>query len=256
MRTWATWAARTTPSASTAAPSNTTSRTWPIAREIGDRRGEGAALGNLGSAYDSLGEHRRAAEYHEQHLAITQEVGDRKGEGKALGNLGLAYDGLGEYRHAIALQEKSLAVKREVGDRRGEGNALGNLGIAYQSLGEYRRAIEYHEQALQIDREIGDREGRRRCAGQPGQRVRLPRRVPPRHRIPRAALADRRAKSATGGAKAKRWATWASLSGPLGEYRRAIEHYELQLGMTREIGYRSGEGNALFNMSLATGQTR
>jgi len=77
-------------------------------------------------------------------------------EGAALGNLGLAYATLGDARRAIGYYEQCLTIHREIGDRRGEGNALGNLGIAYKNLGDARRAIQYHEQALEIDREIGD----------------------------------------------------------------------------------------------------
>ena len=52
-----------------------------IDREIGDRIGEGAALGNLGVCYDSLGDYPRAIEYHQQRLAIYREIADRQGEG-------------------------------------------------------------------------------------------------------------------------------------------------------------------------------
>jgi tetratricopeptide (TPR) repeat protein len=113
-----------------------------VTSEIGDRRGEGEALSNIGVAYKNLGDYRRAIEYYEQHLAIAREIGDRKDEGHALGKLGIAYDSLGDYRRAIEYYEQMLAITREVGDRRGEGYALGNLGNAYGSLGEYRRAIE------------------------------------------------------------------------------------------------------------------
>ncbi|NJK82252.1 MAG: tetratricopeptide repeat-containing protein [Chloroflexaceae bacterium] len=37
-----------------------------ISRAIGDRRGEGNALGNLGSAYANLDDYPRAIKYHEQ----------------------------------------------------------------------------------------------------------------------------------------------------------------------------------------------
>jgi MinD-like ATPase involved in chromosome partitioning or flagellar assembly/tetratricopeptide (TPR) repeat protein len=130
-----------------------------IAHEIGDRRSEGNALGNLGLAYHSLGEYRRAIEYHQQSLQIARELGDRRGEASALGNLGNAYDNLGEHRRSIEYQERQLQIAREIGDRLGEGQALGNLGSAYYGLREYRRAIEYYEQRLQIAREIGDRQG-------------------------------------------------------------------------------------------------
>jgi len=58
------------------------------ARMLERRQAVGWHLGNLGIAYDYLGEYRRAIEYHEQALAIDKEIGDRQGEGAALGNLG------------------------------------------------------------------------------------------------------------------------------------------------------------------------
>jgi hypothetical protein len=40
--------------------------------------------------------------YHGQHLAIAKELGDRAGEGRAYGNLGNAYGSHGDYAKAIA----------------------------------------------------------------------------------------------------------------------------------------------------------
>jgi tetratricopeptide (TPR) repeat protein len=134
-------------------------RAAAAAREIGDRRGEGAALGNLGLAYEALGETRRAIEHHEQYLAIAREIGDRRGEGIALGSLGAFYTALGEISRAIEYHEQYLAIAREIGDRRNEGTALGSIGFAYAALGDPRRAIELCDQWLVIARQIGDRRG-------------------------------------------------------------------------------------------------
>ena len=130
-----------------------------IAREIGDRGGEGRGYGSLGNAYVSLGDYQKAIEYHEKHLKIAREIGDRGGEGRAYGNFGNAYDSLGDYRKAIEYHEKHLKIAIEIGDRGGEGGAYGNIGNAYQSLGDYRKAIEYHEKVLKIATEIGDQAG-------------------------------------------------------------------------------------------------
>ncbi len=62
-----------------------------MAKEVGDREGEGTTYGNLGNAYDSLWDFSRAIEYRTQWLAIAKEVGDREGEGRAYGGLGNAY---------------------------------------------------------------------------------------------------------------------------------------------------------------------
>jgi len=69
--------------------------------EIGDRRGEGQVYGNLGNAYDSLGDYPKAIEYHGQHLKIAVEIGDRLGEGQVYGNLGAVYLNQGNYPRAI-----------------------------------------------------------------------------------------------------------------------------------------------------------
>ena len=138
-----------------------------IAREIGDRRGEGNALGNLGIAYAALGQVEQAIGFYEQHLAIAREIGDRRGEGAALGNLGLAYADLGQVEKAIGFYEQRWR-SREIGDRRGEGNALGNLGSAYAALGQVEKAIGFYEQHLAIAREIGDRRGEGTALGNLG----------------------------------------------------------------------------------------
>ena len=48
-------------------------------------------LNNLGICHDSLGEYRRAIDLFTQALAIARETGDRVGEGACLGNLGICY---------------------------------------------------------------------------------------------------------------------------------------------------------------------
>ena len=51
-----------------------------IAKEIGDRAGEGTAYGNLGIAYQAQGYYEKAIEYHDKNLKIAKEIGDRVGE--------------------------------------------------------------------------------------------------------------------------------------------------------------------------------
>ncbi len=130
-----------------------------ISKEIGDRHGEGNRLGNLGLVYADQWHMDRAIEYHQQALAIAQEIGDRHGEGNRLGNLGNAYFSLGQVERAIEYYQQALQISKDIGDRRFEGNNLGNLGNAYADLGQVERAIEYYQQALQIAQEIGDRGG-------------------------------------------------------------------------------------------------
>ena len=83
--------------------------------------------------------------YHAQHLAIAKEVGDRAGEGAAYGNLGIAYRSQGDYAKAIEYQAQHLAIAKEVGDRADEGMAYGNLGTWHMQLNDYVKAVAYIE---------------------------------------------------------------------------------------------------------------
>ena len=125
-----------------------------ISREIGDRRGEGNDLGNLGTAHHGLGEVRRAIEYYEQALTVAREIGHRRNEGTWLGNLGSAYAGLGEVRRAIGTFEQALEIARGIGDRRREANHCWNLGLLYEDS-DPARAAELMQVCVEYEREIG-----------------------------------------------------------------------------------------------------
>ena len=77
----------------------------------------------------------------------------------SLGNLGSAYCSMGQYEKAIVCGEKALTLACEAKDRKREGVWLGDLGICYASLGQMVRAIEYYSRALHIAREVGNKLG-------------------------------------------------------------------------------------------------
>ena len=91
-----------------------------IARETGDRRGEGLALQGLGVHQAVLGETQRAIEHFEQQLAIARETGDRRGEGTALFNRALAFDELGRRQEAISGAKAALEIFEQIEDPNAE----------------------------------------------------------------------------------------------------------------------------------------
>jgi tetratricopeptide (TPR) repeat protein len=105
----------------------------------------GMVFASLGNACQLLGNFSQAIEYQTQYLAIAKEVGDREGEGGAYLSIGNAYMSLGDLLKAIEYHKQGLAIAEEVGDRVGESKAYGILGVAYQSQGHFHRAIDYHE---------------------------------------------------------------------------------------------------------------
>jgi tetratricopeptide (TPR) repeat protein len=74
----------------------------------------------MGLAYAMLGQTNRAVELYEQHLSLAREAGDRRGEGNALWNLSLATDKLGDRSRAIAPAEDAFSIRREISDPNAE----------------------------------------------------------------------------------------------------------------------------------------
>ena len=87
---WATWGSAATAWASTSRPSTCIPRRWPSPATSATARARAPRWATWGSAAISLGEYRRAIDLHTQALAIARDIGDRQGEGAALGNLGTA----------------------------------------------------------------------------------------------------------------------------------------------------------------------
>ncbi|MFE1745134.1 CHAT domain-containing protein, partial [Coleofasciculus sp. H7-2] len=221
-----------------------------IAREIKNRSGEGQSLGNLGNAYDSLGDYAKAIEYHQQSLVIAREIKNRSGEGAALGNLGNAYDSLGDYAKAIEYHQQRLAIAREIKDRLGEGAALGNLGNAYYSLGDYAKAIEYQQQRLAIAREIKDRLGEGQSLGNLGNAYNSLGDYAKAIEYQQQRLAIAREIKDRLG-EGQSLGNLGNAYNSLGDYAKAIEYQQQSLAIAREIKNRLGEGQSLNNLGLA-----
>ena len=221
-----------------------------IAKEMGDRAGEGRAYGNLGNAYHSLGNFKQAIEYHNQRLTIAREVGDRAGEGRAYANLGNAYHSLGNFKQAIEYHNQHLTIAREVGDRAGEGRAYANLGNAYHSLGNFKQAIECHNQDLTIAREVGDRAGEGQTYGNLGNAY---------HRLGNFKQAieyhnQHLTIAREVGDRAGEGQAYGNLGNAyhsLGNFKQALEYHNQDLTIAREVGDRAGEGGAYANLGNA-----
>ncbi|XP_066016887.1 tetratricopeptide repeat protein 28-like [Pocillopora verrucosa] len=181
-----------------------------IAKEVGDKHGEGKTYGDLGAALAILGDFKKAMEYFNLHLKIANEVGDKHGEGKTYGNLGAIHNHLGDFKKAIEYFNLHLKIAKEVGDKHGEGEAYGNLGNAYDILGDLKKAIEYYNLHLKIAKEVGDKHGEGKAYGNLGN-------------------------------------AYDSLS----DFKNAIEYHNLHLKIAKEVGDRHGEGKAYGSLGNA-----
>ena len=214
-----------------------------IAKEVGDKAGEGRAYGNLGNAYQRLGEFYKTIGYHERHLQIAKELQDKAGEGQAYGNLGNAYHSLGNFHKAIGYHERHLQISKEGGDKAGEGGAYGNLGNAYHSLGDFHTAMEYHERHLQIAKEMGDKAREGQAYGNLGNAYQS------LGDFNKAIEYHQRHVQITKkvGEKAEQGQGYGNLGNAyhyLGNFHKAIEYHERRLQIAKEVGNKAGEGHA------------
>ena len=221
-----------------------------IAKEVGDRAGEGSSYANLGNAYLCLGDFKKASEYHERHLKIAKEVGDRAGEGSSYGNLGVAYHSLGDFKKAIEYHGRRLKIAKEVGDRAGEGSSYANLGNAYRSLGDFKKAIEYHESHLKIAKEVGHRFAEGRSYGNLGNAY---------HSLGDFKKAIEYLERNLEIAKevedrfgeGRSYGNLGNAYGSLGDFKKAIEYHERHLKIAEEVGDKAGEGKSYANLGNA-----
>lgn len=89
----------------------------------------GWTLLNLGDVTTALDELERAYDYYSQALAVFQALGERRGEGTVLNNLGLLLARQqAEQERVAACYLQALRIFRAVGDRWQERKALKNLG--------------------------------------------------------------------------------------------------------------------------------
>jgi len=180
-----------------------------IFREIGDVKGEGTVLNNIGIVYRNLGRYEQALSYNEEALKISREIGDVEGEGRTLNSIGAVYDYLGQYEKALSCYEESLEINREIGNVAREGGCLNNIGVVYRNLGQYEKALSYYEDSLEIFREIGEVKGEELTLNNIGI------------------------------------VYWS-----LGQYEKALSQYEESLKIQREIGDVEGEGATLSNIGI------
>ena len=214
-----------------------------IAKEQGHREREGNALGNLGNAYHSQGDFKRAIECHKKHLSIAKEMGDRAGEGEAYGHLGTAYAELGDFKQAIEYHKIHLSVAKEMGNRAGEGEAYGHLGSVYSHLGNLKQAIAYHKLDFRIAKEVGNRAGEGRAYGHLGsayvglgnfeQAIEC-------HQQNLSIAKELGDRVSEGGA----YGSLGNVYQSLGDFEKAFEYHEHHLTIAKEVGDRAGEGRA------------
>jgi non-specific serine/threonine protein kinase len=128
-------------------------------REIGDNRGAGLVLADLGASLHWGGKEEEAIESLEESLRLLRATGDRWGIAYALLWLGDTWFRMGEIEHAATSWEESLRLTRDLGDDYLMGWSLGGLADVARLRADYKRATGMFKESLSLYQSSGNKFG-------------------------------------------------------------------------------------------------
>ena len=88
--------------------------------------------------------------YNEQALQIAKEIGDRSGEGMAYLNLGTNYSCLRNFTSGLKCEKRALAIFKEQGNMAEQGFSYSNLGRALEEMGLLHEAVNCYQSRYQL----------------------------------------------------------------------------------------------------------
>jgi tetratricopeptide (TPR) repeat protein len=91
-----------------------------------------------------------ALEHTEEAIRLARNNGDRLGEGAGFGRLGNILYCWEETEQALGCYERALHIARETGGKTAEGYLLFNIGLAWDALDERAQAVRYVSAALRV----------------------------------------------------------------------------------------------------------
>ena len=128
-------------------------------RQVGWRRGEVGALGNLGSAHAELGDNRAALAATDAALAVNREIAGPAGAAGPLANRCALRVRMGQLPAALRDGLAALAAYQEIHDPPGQANAHFNTALCHLYLGELDPARQHLDRAQQLFESVGERYG-------------------------------------------------------------------------------------------------
>eukprot|EP00035_Acanthoeca_spectabilis_P002878 m.90083 g.90083 ORF g.90083 m.90083 type:complete len:599 (+) comp11807_c0_seq1:187-1983(+) len=219
-------------------------------RTIRHEESEGAILGNLGMAYESIGEHTVAIHHLKNALAIVERTGDRNGLTNHLLNLAGSHASLKDYDASIACQRTALEVFERDGNLRSQEGVLGSIAITLATAGRHDEAIQSRLAALEIARKRNNPRDEGAVLSAIGLSYFTVRNTLEAERYFEMALGvlvecgDRQGEATVRG-------NLGLVLTALGKHDEAMQSHRDALEITREIGDRRGEGNNLGNLGVA-----
>jgi len=151
-----------------------------IQEETNDLQGMAASFNNIGFIYFYQLDFDKALEYYRKSLLIQEKAGNKYGIAVALNNIGGVYDDKGIYQKALKYYNKSLDLQEEIGDSQGIAISLNNIGMIYCNKARdilkssketeylpgnqvvdslFYKSLDYLDRSLKLQESTGDKNG-------------------------------------------------------------------------------------------------
>jgi signal transduction histidine kinase len=195
---------------------------------------EAKVLNNVGKIHLSANEVLRSLNYFEQSLQICEQFNLLDTKAEAIGNISAAYIKLDDLDLALDYCLQSVNLFDESGDIRGQASALNSLGDVYQVQGEFDKALESYHRSLDLSKRIGNRYEMAQSLQKLGEIYRL-------QGLPDqvlSALQQALVIAEEIGARKLQFEchlTLAEIYKQLGDYKKALTHFESYDGLKEEI---------------------
>jgi CHAT domain-containing protein len=134
-----------------------------VARQVGDKKGEGACTYDAGLCHARLYHRDEALAAFDQAISIYQSLNDHVDLNSVLNSVGIILRDMGDLNSSLPYHQKALDEAALSGDPMAVAQSNFNIGTLYKELGRYRDAIQSYQKALDL---IRNRPGlERRVAG-------------------------------------------------------------------------------------------
>ena len=128
-------------------------------RAIGDNRGAGLVLADLGASFHFGGKEEEAIESLEESLRLLRATGERWGIAYAQVLLGDTLFRMGDIERAATQWEESLRLTQELGEHYLMAWSLGGLGDVARHRADYKHATGMFKESLSLYLSSGDKIG-------------------------------------------------------------------------------------------------
>ncbi|MEH2077603.1 MAG: CHAT domain-containing protein [Nostoc sp.] len=231
---------------------NALNQALDVQRQIKTRPAEAATLLTLGDVYLSLGAYPESVNVYKQSLGISQIIGDRSKETVTLSQIADVYRKSQTYPQALNYYQQALSISKSTGNCQKEALLLARISRNYLASGDYQQAISFSNQALDLSRNLEIDEYKLALEARTLD-IRAQVEIKQRN-YSKSLESSQKArklgresgfKEIEAGAIAPTAEAYAALKQP----EKAIQAYQEQLALYREMGLSSEQAQSLYNIA-------